>query len=185
MTATPDLTRFHLTACTRTPNIPGVCLTSPADVVEIAVAALSRGEWDLFLDSFDPVGIARAMQARRTMQAAAGQAAENAARGADGPRNARRRASLVEARAAAREALMQLPAKRATLRCEVTGSQPLGESKVIVRYRLWWGQIPQARALEAEVELRAVRDRWVMEPSLLSRWMIPGFENVLVSERYG
>ena len=78
-----------------------------------------------------------------------------------------------------------LPGLRASIRCQVIGHVLEGSETAHVLFRLGWGAPP---VLTEPIHVATVRNRhggWRLLLSPHSDWLLPGFENLLLSDEVG
>ena len=83
------------------------------------------------------------------------------------------------------EALGRLPSSRQDLGCAVIGHVLETDNVAHVLFRVHWQGKPEPNRLISVATLHGEPEGWRLVLNPLSDWLVPGFENVLVSESFG
>jgi hypothetical protein len=78
-----------------------------------------------------------------------------------------------------------LPSLRASIRCEIVGHVLEGPETAHVLFRLGWGRPAVLTEPIHVATLKHRREGWRLTLNLLSDWLLPGFQNLLLSDQVG
>ncbi|MHB0950091.1 MAG: hypothetical protein ACYC3Q_13295 [Gemmatimonadaceae bacterium] len=145
----------------------------------LAYEHLAAGRWEELLRTFPASLLDRARVARLDVMRTFREAGDWAITFGLGDPHAAERLSTDAFLTAG---LQSLPAdQRKSIRCHPDSSFEAQAGVVVVRFEISGKGISQHPALLRETRIFADGDRFWLHPSLLSPWLVPGMEGVLVS----
>lgn len=77
--------------------------------------------------------------------------------------------------------LSRLPAARVSLNAEIASVEYSAANRARVFFHVTWAGVAKGQVPPRMARLSLLHDTWLLEPSLLSDWIVPGMENILMS----
>jgi hypothetical protein len=90
--------------------------------------------------------------------------------------------SVLRPREALRRGLEALPPLGRRVSCTVDGWERAGDALAIVHFHVVWSDVRSGQLRNSTAELHLTPDGWRIRPRALNPWLLPGLENILVSE---